>query len=115
MIDFGMNAITGRRLGEMDHIRQSIRDILTTPIGSRIMRREYGSIIPQLIDHPSNPANQLRLMSSTVMAVIRWEPRVRVTRVMFSLDATGRGIVDMEGERRNGPRAGTQINLSIPV
>ena len=111
----GMNSATGRRLGGMDHIRQSIRDILTTPIGSRIMRREYGSIIPQLIDHPSNPANQLRLMSATVMAVIQWEPRVRVTRVMFSLDATGRGIVDMEGERRAGPRADAAFNLSMPV
>uniref|UniRef100_UPI0026076D20 ATPase domain-containing protein n=1 Tax=uncultured Sphingobium sp. TaxID=316087 RepID=UPI0026076D20 len=32
-----------------------VRDILTTPIGSRLMRRDYGSLIPELIDQPANP------------------------------------------------------------
>lgn len=115
MSDAGMNSSTGRSLGGMDHIRQSIRDILTTPIGSRIMRRDYGSLVPDLIDHPANAANQLRIMSATVMAVIRWEPRISVTRAAFSLNASGRGEVDMEGVRRDGPRSGSPISFSIPV
>lgn len=39
-----MSRENGRELEtELDHIRQSVQDILTTPIGTRIMRREYGS------------------------------------------------------------------------
>ena len=52
----GMNAATGRALSGLDHIRQSIAEILTTPIGSRLMRRRYGSEVPELIDQPLNSA-----------------------------------------------------------
>ncbi|NBO96416.1 MAG: phage baseplate protein, partial [Betaproteobacteria bacterium] len=39
----GINAQTGQPLAGIDHLRQSIRDILTTRIGTRVMRRDYGS------------------------------------------------------------------------
>lgn len=111
----GMNAASGRTLDDLPHIRQSIRDILTTPIGSRVMRRDYGSMLPELIDHPGHPANQLRLMAATVMAVARWETRVALTRVGFSLDATGRATIDMDAVRRAGPRSGSAVSLSVLV
>lgn len=49
-----MNAQTGHTLNNLAHIQQSIRDILLTPVGTRIMRREYGSLISELIDQPGN-------------------------------------------------------------
>ncbi len=111
----GMNAATGRALDDLPHIRQSIRDILSTPLGSRVMRRDYGSMVPDLIDHPAHPATQLRLKAATVMAVARWEPRVALTRIGFSLDATGRAVIDMDGVRRSGPRSGNAVSLSVMV
>ncbi len=39
----GMNRDTGKAITETDHLRQSVRDILLTPQGSRLARREYGS------------------------------------------------------------------------
>lgn len=50
MIYLGMNAQTGRRITDMDHITQSITDIVTTPITTRCMRRGYGSLLSDLID-----------------------------------------------------------------
>lgn len=41
----GMNRETGKALTGIEHIQQSIRDILVTPIGSRVMRRKYGSAL----------------------------------------------------------------------
>ena len=52
----GMHAATGRSLTGLDHLRQSVADIITTPIGSRIRRRRYGSEVPELIDQPLNSA-----------------------------------------------------------
>ncbi|MBR7309711.1 baseplate assembly protein, partial [Klebsiella pneumoniae] len=46
----GMNSQTGLSISEVEHIRQSVRDILVTPVGSRVMRREYGSLLSQMID-----------------------------------------------------------------
>ncbi len=50
----GMSNKTGKELEGIEHLKQSIIDILTTPIGSRIMRREYGSRLFELIDRPIN-------------------------------------------------------------
>ena len=112
----GMNRSSGKKIGdETDHIRQSIRDILTTPIGTRVKRREYGSLLPSLIDQPGNPSNRLRLMSATVMAIIKWEPRVIVQRATIDIDMTGLATVDMESVRRSGPRAGSSVNMTIPL
>lgn len=75
-----MNRNTGQKItSEGEHIRQSIADILLTPIGSRIQRRDYGSLIPQLIDRPINHALLLQLSASAVMALNKWEKRVQVS------------------------------------
>lgn len=52
----GMNRDTGQTLTDSEHISQSVRDILITPVGSRVMRREYGSLLSALIDQPQSPA-----------------------------------------------------------
>lgn len=106
---------TGKPIDEDAHIRQSIADILTTPIGSRVMRRSYGSLLPELIDQPGNPANRLRLQAATVMAIMRWEPRVAVTTVAISIAIDGKSSIDMTATRRAGPRAGQRITLAYPL
>ena len=111
----GMSRSTGRPLDDVDHIRQSVHDILTTPVGSRVKRRDYGSLIPDLIDQPMNQATQLRLASATIMAIIRWEPRIAVSRTSFDVTQQGQVTIDIEATRRSGPRAGTAINLAIPL
>ena len=42
----GMHAATGRCPTGLGRLRQSVTDILTTPIGSRIRSRRYGSEVP---------------------------------------------------------------------
>lgn len=111
----GMSTATGRSADGADHIRQSIRDILTTRIGSRVMRRDYGSLLPELIDHPANSANLLRLQAASIMAILRWEPRVRITRTAFQIGMGGAATLELEGERRDGQRAGQPYNLTVQV
>jgi phage baseplate assembly protein W len=50
----GMSRITGKYLNDLDHLKQSIVDILSTPIGSRVMCRDYGSRLFDLVDKPIN-------------------------------------------------------------
>lgn len=77
------------------HIQQSIIDIITTRIGSRVMRREYGSLLPELIDRPANDENMMQLMSATVIALSIWEPRITATFVNFT-PVSNAGLVDLE-------------------
>lgn len=75
-----MDKYTGEKISETDHIRQSISDILTTPIGSRVMRRDYGSRLYELIDRPITAATILQIAAASVMAIKRWEHRIEVSR-----------------------------------
>lgn len=92
----GMDRNTGCQLGTVAHIRQSIADILTTPVGSRVMRREYGSLIPELIDRPGNESTRLLLMAATVHALLRWEPRISLQTVDVTRDVQGGVVLDLE-------------------
>ncbi|MBS7827399.1 GPW/gp25 family protein [Wohlfahrtiimonas chitiniclastica] len=90
-----MSRITGHEIPMNQHIQQSIIDIITTRIGSRVMRREYGSLLPELIDRPANDENMMQLMSATVIALSIWEPRITATFVNFT-PVSNAGLVDLE-------------------
>ena len=109
----GINRSTGHRMERSAHIRQSIADILTTPQGTRIMREDYGSLLPELIDRPQSGSLRLRLAAASYMALARWEPRVLLQRIRISdpsLD--GRLTVDIEGVDSD---TRTTLALSVPL
>lgn len=101
----GMHRTTGKPLTGTAHIAQSIADILTTPIGSRVMRRDYGSRLPELVDAPLNPATRQLIAAASAGAIARWEPRVRLKRVQFdSGSAAGALAVRIEAVRLDTPQ-----------
>ena len=86
-----MSRDSGRPVADkLAAIRQSLHDIFTTPIGSRIQRREYGSYLFALIDAPMNPANRLRLAAALVDAATRWEPRVVLETAVIDITMDGK-------------------------
>lgn len=93
----GTNALTGQSLSGIDHLRQSITDILTTPLGSRVMRRDYGSRLFSLIDAPMNRGTLADIYAASVEALARWEPRIQVTQVKASSAEPGRVTLDVTG------------------
>lgn len=109
-----MNVQTGRALEGIEHIQQSVRDILTTPIGSRVMRRDYGSLLPELIDQPLHGATALRAYSATVVAIMKWEPRIRVQQIkrLVSTDRPGRLDLVMTARRIDN---GDTVTLEVPL
>lgn len=109
----GMSSRTGRTVSDSAHLAQSIADILTTPIGSRVMRREYGSQLPDLIDAPLNDATRLQAYAATAMALMRWEPRIRLSRVQLFLgDRPGQAVLDVEGTRTD---SNEPLSLRVPL
>lgn len=93
-----MNRLNGSTVTTRAHIAQSVEDILTTRMGTRIARREYGSLLPELIDQPLNDATRLRLYAASVMALMRWEPRVSFSRVQLNIAGlSGRAELELTG------------------
>lgn len=94
----GLNARTGEPLSDWGHVEQSIRKILTTPIGSRVMRRTFGSDLPDLVDRKMTAANILKVYSAAALVILRWEPRFRMSAGrIVKADATGRLAIEIYG------------------
>ena len=93
-----MSHTTGALLSGIDHLRQSITDILTTPIGSRVMRRDYGSRLYELVDAPINNATIVEIYAATADALAKWEPRLVVNRVRVESADVGSLVLSIEGE-----------------
>ncbi len=79
----GMDRTTGKPLTGIDHLRQSILDILSTRIGSRVMRRDYGSRVAELIDAPVNNAFAVALYAAVAEALDKWEPRFKLKKLIL--------------------------------
>ena len=99
----GVNKVTGKPLSDFDHVIQSIGVIITTPIGSRVMRREFGSEIFDLIDRPMTQRVILAVYAAAVLAIARWEPRYAVTGVQL-LEADASGVASLAFDGTYYPR-----------
>lgn len=110
-----MNRLTGKRIEGAAHIAQSIRDILTTRLGTRVERRDYGSELLDLIDTPINPATPALLRAATAGAIGKWEPRVRVRKVSVTDPAaTGSLTISIEAVRTDLPQT-PALSLAVTL
>ena len=110
----GMDAVTGRALEGDAHLAQSIGRILSTPIGTRCMRRDFGSILPELIDQPFNALTRTRMYGAVAVAIGRWEKRLRPTRFTAEQLAPGQIELTVEGYRTDRP-TNSFIRLTVPL
>lgn len=112
----GASNTTGKPLDGDAHLAQSISDILTTPLGSRVMRRDYGSLLFDLVDKPINGAIRMLLHAATAIALRRWEPRLRLSRVVLLGEPQhGQLTIRIEGHRTDLPQANELVALTIPI
>ncbi|MFJ5423177.1 GPW/gp25 family protein, partial [Wolbachia endosymbiont of Drosophila barbarae] len=93
----GMSATSGKELEGLDHLKQSIIDILTTPVNSRIMRRSYGSRLLELVDKPINRDLTLEIYAATAEALEKWEKRFKLEKVKITEVKEGKVTLDLEG------------------
>ena len=88
---------------EIEHLKQSVVDILSTPLGSRVMRRDYGSRLFDLIDAPLNRATLIDLYAAVADALAKWEDRITVRQVDVTSSQIGQitlaitGIYNIDG------------------
>jgi phage baseplate assembly protein W len=106
----GMNANTGRWISGIDHLVQSIGDVLMTPIGLRIERRPYGCEVTELIDQPLNATNRLRIYAASAHALMTWEPRIILTAMQLEIAADGTSTMVMNASAGSG-----ELQLFVPI
>jgi uncharacterized protein len=110
----GMDQRTGRAIAGVSHLRQSIGRILSTPIGSRVARRWFGSDLASLIDAPNNGRTKVQLYAAAAGALMRHEPRLKLTRLSLQQDTSqpGRVVLDIQGIAKN---SGQVVTATVPL
>ena len=93
----GMDASTGRPLDGIAHMRQSVRDVLTTRLGTRLGRRTYGSELMALADRPLSQATLMDVYAATATAVATWESRLKLESVRATASAGGQLVLHLVG------------------
>jgi phage baseplate assembly protein W len=96
----GMNNKTGQRIKGLAWLSQRLNDVLTTPLGSRVMLRDYGSRLFELVDHPMSPGWQVQIYAATAGAIanpINGLPDFKVTAVEVVISADGKANLDVYG------------------
>lgn len=94
----GMDRRTGLPISGLTHLRQSIEDILTTSVGSRRMRPEYGSSLRRYVDLPVNEGWKSAVQAEVVRALARWEPRLKLERVRVTAVVDGKITLELRGQ-----------------
>lgn len=83
---------------ERNEIEQSIRIILMTAPGQRVMRPEFGCRIHELVFAPNNAQTAAEACRFVEEALGMWEPRINVTDIAARVDSqrNGRLLIDIE-------------------
>lgn len=94
----GVDRRSGQPVSGLAHLRQSIEDILTTPLGSRRMRPEYGSQLRRFVDLPVNDGWKSAVQAEVARALGRWEPRLKLERVKVISVVGGQITLQLTGQ-----------------
>ena len=85
-------------------VEKSIERILKTPIGSRVMRPEFGYNLFELIDKRADEKWRIDCIRYTYEAIDKWEKRVKIDEV-----------IPEKKENKKEENAITTISLKITV
>lgn len=74
---------TGQEIELKQYIKNQIKDVLTTPIGSRVMRRDYGSSFTDLIDMPLNNRLIMQIKAEIISAITKFIKTIKPISANF--------------------------------
>jgi uncharacterized protein len=95
-----------------EKIRQSIRIILETAKGERVMRPDFGCGIHDYVFATINASTINTICQAVREALILWEPRIEILRVAVA-DDIGRALADQRRGAVGGKRQGLRsVNVS---
>jgi len=92
---------TGKLVGvsdasSLEKIAMSIRQILGTKRGSRVIDRDFGTDLKEILFDPIDEVSVARVRFTIMDALQTWERRVDILDVDVSIDRVKEGIIDVE-------------------
>lgn len=95
------------------NVEQSIRILLLTSLGDRVMRADFGCKAKQLVFAPGS-VQYLGLLETTIKEALRdWEPRIELETILAEVDPSDETRVTVSVSYRVRP-SNTRNNLVFP-
>ncbi len=105
--DRGRTALTGGS----EKLKENIKHLLLTGIGERVMHRDYGGGLRQLLHDPNNDVLRAIMQHQIAKAIGRWEPEALVQSVTVTQQE---GVLSVEVRYIAG-RTQQPQSLSVPI
>jgi len=109
----GMDAKTGKAISGDEHLRQSVTDILKTSLNTRLVMRPYGSRLFNLVDRPMNDATKVEVIAAVSEALLEWEPRIDLKRVIPARSGEWRLSVSIEYRNKETGEPGQLGGITV--
>lgn len=77
----GLSRHTGKPIGNLESAYQGVETVLTTRLGERVMRREFGAGIVEILGRAVTPALFLAWQQLLGTAIDLWEPRFKIRTI----------------------------------
>lgn len=78
-----------------ENVRESLRLILITEPGERLMREQFGCGLRRFLFEPNTLATRQLIQERITQAVERWEPRVRIGEVTVESNGSDERTIDI--------------------
>ncbi|MHB9131177.1 MAG: GPW/gp25 family protein [Armatimonadota bacterium] len=90
---FGGASISTATSRDHAHIHESLRQILGTRLGERVMHPDFGSRLHELVFEPHDAILYGLIRHAVREAITRWEPRIVITDIQLVPDVNDAHLV----------------------
>ena len=90
---FHLRSKSVEMVSEDEDIRQSLFILISTIPGERLMRPAYGCDLQRLIFDQLNHTLRIEIVSTVEMALLRFEPRIKVEKVAVTVSQEDAGLL----------------------
>jgi phage baseplate assembly protein W len=92
-----VSKLAGVQQADMEElINMSLKQILGTQIGSRMLDRDFGSNFRGMIFVPIDQLAASRLRFAAMQAINTWEKRIEVLSIDVSIEKASEGIIELD-------------------
>lgn len=91
--EFNGGASPVRMISDEEDIEQSLRILLSTRLGERVMRPEFGTDIRNKVYHNMDLTMRTQLRAAIEKAILFFEPRIALTNVEFDVSEERDGVL----------------------
>ncbi|MBD2335999.1 GPW/gp25 family protein [Calothrix sp. FACHB-156] len=84
-----------RLVSAEEDINESLKILLTTSLGERVMQPTYGCNLENLLFEPLSPTVASSIKELVRIAIVYHEPRIRLERLDLNLDEQLKGVINI--------------------